>query len=168
MKDYKLAINHTIEKTNCPAKQHPLIPEQGPSHVSFNAGEDITSVLHFIFSRVYNKVFRSVLPLKPKPFQSNLIISGVLCVWHGIEIWKALGLLFPYVLIFYTIHHLEPSSLWLSALSMLNELCHQRNYFPDHYNFKTKWLTLLTEIKVEIWHTLLQFHLTDYYRAEQI
>ena len=108
MKDYKLAINHTIEstglnlltymkkcpslswrlahsalykETNCPAKQHPLIPEQGPSHVSFNAGEDITSVLHLIFSRVYNKVFRSVLPLKPKPFQSNLIISGVLCGW---------------------------------------------------------------------------------------
>ena len=71
MEDYKLAINHTIEstglnlltymkkcpslswrlahsglykETNCPAKQHPLIPEQGPSHMSFNAVEDIISV----------------------------------------------------------------------------------------------------------------------------
>ena len=63
-----------------------LILEQGPFHVSLNAEDNnIILVYHFFFLRVYNKVFKSVLPLKPKPFQSNLVISGGLCGWLFIK-----------------------------------------------------------------------------------
>lgn len=34
-----------------------------------------------------------------------------------------------------------------ATLSMLNDLYHQKNNYPDYHNFKTKWLALLTEKK---------------------
>ena len=146
-----------------------------------------------------------MLPLKPKPFQSNLVISGVLCgwlpikdkilkkfkfckdieyvyllhileevlpsVWRGIQIWKAWRLLVLYVSISYTIHHLEPSSLWQVYIFNVTgkwSVSPKKLNFPDYYNFKTKWLSLWSEKKVEIGHSLLPFHITDYYKVEQI
>lgn len=55
-----------------------------------------------------------------------------------------------------------------ATLSMLNDLYHQKNNYPDYYNFKTKWLALLTEKKVEIWHSLLRFHICSYYTGTDI
>ena len=45
-----------------------LIPEQGPFHVKLNINEDIVQNYHTIFAKIYDAVFGSEFPEKPKPF----------------------------------------------------------------------------------------------------
>lgn len=54
------------------------------------------------------------------------------------------------------------------TLSMLNDLYHQKKHYEEYFDFKRKWLAILTEKKVEIWHSLLRFHLCSYYTGTDI
>ena len=55
-----------------------------------------------------------------------------------------------------------------STLSMLSDLYHQKINFPSYYNFKKAWLSVLTEQKVEIWHSLQRNHIAPHYSGDQI
>lgn len=55
-----------------------------------------------------------------------------------------------------------------STLSMLSDLCHQKVNFPTYYNFKKQWLSMITEKKVEIWHSLLRNHISTHYSGDEI
>lgn len=55
-----------------------------------------------------------------------------------------------------------------STLSMLSDLCHQKINFPAYYNFKEQWLSIITEKKVEIWHSLLRNHISTHYSGDEI
>ena len=51
---------------------------------------------------------------------------------------------------------------------MLNDLYHLKINFPCYYNFKKNWLSVLTERRVEIWHSLLCNHVATHYGGGQI
>ena len=51
---------------------------------------------------------------------------------------------------------------------MLSDLCHQKINFPAYYNFKERWLSIITEKKVEIWHSLLRNHISTHYSGDEI
>lgn len=56
-----------------------------------------------------------------------------------------------------------------STLSMLSDLLHQKLNFPQYYARKESFLTLfLTEIKVEIWHSLLRSRTQPHHQASEI
>ncbi|CAH3185673.1 unnamed protein product, partial [Porites lobata] len=55
-----------------------------------------------------------------------------------------------------------------STLSMLSDLYHQKINFPAYYNFKEQWLSIITEKKVEIWHSLLRNHISTHYSGDEI
>ena len=40
-----------------------------------------------------------------------------------------------------------------STLSMLRDLIHQKLNFKKYYEMKERFMTLITEVKVEIWHS---------------
>ena len=43
-----------------------------------------------------------------------------------------------------------------STLSMLCDIRHQKESFPEYYTTKRDWLTVFTETKVELWHSKLR------------
>jgi hypothetical protein len=43
-----------------------------------------------------------------------------------------------------------------ATLSMLSDLYHQKLKFPEYFELKQKFLSLITEKKVEIWHSVLR------------
>lgn len=55
-----------------------------------------------------------------------------------------------------------------STLSWLSDADHQRSRVPDYWSTKLKWLALITEKKVEIWHSLLRAKTESYMAADQI
>lgn len=55
-----------------------------------------------------------------------------------------------------------------STLSMLSDLLHQKLNFPQYYARKESFLTLFTEIKVEIWHSLLWSRTQPHHQASEI
>lgn len=77
-----------------------LIPEQGPFHVFLNFQEGVLQMSQFILANVYKKIFRSDLPVKPKPFRIQLLITAVFpwMVKHlvkstaEIQLWKDIEL----------------------------------------------------------------------------
>jgi len=88
---------------------------------------------------------------------------GVLFRSSNIEEYTKIMFRFMIIFIIWDRHHYDRSTI-----SMLNDLYHQNNHFPDYYFFKTKWLSLISEKKVEIWHSLLRFHLTSYNTGTEI
>lgn len=76
-----------------------------------------------------------------------------------IEMMLRLAILF----IIWERHHYDRATL-----SMLSDLEHQKRNFPQYYNFKKQWFTILTEKKVEIWHSLLRYHIMAHYTAAEI
>ena len=62
-----------------------LIPEQGPFHVFLNFQEGVLQMSQFILANVYKKIFRSDLPVKPKPFRIQLLITAVFLGWLKIR-----------------------------------------------------------------------------------
>ena len=55
-----------------------------------------------------------------------------------------------------------------SQHSMLSDLLHQKLNFPQYYARKESFLTLFTEIKVEIWHSLLLSRTQPHHQASEI
>ena len=55
-----------------------------------------------------------------------------------------------------------------STLSMLSDLLHQKLNFPQYYARKESFLTLFTEIKVEICHSLLRSRTQPHHQASEI
>lgn len=55
-----------------------------------------------------------------------------------------------------------------STLSMLSDMLHQKFNFPQYYKTKENYLTLFTEIKVEIWHSLLRSRTQPHHQAQEI
>ena len=55
-----------------------------------------------------------------------------------------------------------------STLSMLSDLYHQKINFPAYYNFKEWWLSIITEKKVQISHSLLPNHISTHYSGDEI
>lgn len=55
-----------------------------------------------------------------------------------------------------------------STLSWLSDADHQKSKVPEYWNTKLKWLALITEKKVEIWHSLLRAKTEPYMLADQI
>ena len=194
-----------IAQSNNPSI-HSIIPEQGPFHVFLNLQEDIIKMYHFIFGTVYHKIFGSDLPLKPKPFRVNILITAVFlgwlkirtkvlqkfklckdieyaCLLHLLEEVIPLGF-FHYSLIFrsgdlerYVETMLRLLILFIiwkrkhydrSTLSMLSDLWHHKQKFPNYFNLKKLWMTLITEKKVEIWHSVLRNNIQVYDNAQQI
>ena len=51
---------------------------------------------------------------------------------------------------------------------MLGDLYHHKINFPAHYNFNERWLSIITEKKVEIWHSLLRNHISTHYSGDEI
>lgn len=202
----KLIALTSINGTTGSHNYSSIIPEQGPFHVSLNANEDVIKIYHFFFARIYNEVFGTILPVKPKPFRVNMLLIGVLCGWvlirdkvldkfklckdteyaciihvldevlplvffqYGVvfrsgnlEHYRDVMFRFLLIFIIWNRHHYDRSTL-----SMLNDLCHQMKNFPSYYEFKRKWLALISEKKVEIWHSLLRFHIREHYSGTEI
>ena len=55
-----------------------------------------------------------------------------------------------------------------STLSMLRDLIHQKLNFKKYYEMKERFMTLITEVKVEIWHSLLRSHVQPHHKAQEI
>lgn len=55
-----------------------------------------------------------------------------------------------------------------STLSMLSDLWYHKDNFKDYYTLKKSWMTLITEKKVEIWHSMLRHNIQVYDKADQI
>lgn len=173
-----------------------LIPEQGPLHVSLNAQEDIIQIYHFFFYQLYKNIFATELPKKPKPFRVQLLLMSVLfgwlmirdkviskfdfckdveyaCILHILDEVVRLAF-FHYAAIFESGNlqmYLETMFRFLvlftvwerrhydkCTLSMLSDLIHQ----------KLRFLTLITEVKVEIWHSLLRSRVQPHHKAQEI
>lgn len=54
------------------------------------------------------------------------------------------------------------------TLSWLSGADYQRSSLPHYWSTKLKWLALITEKKVEIWHSLLRAKTESYMAADQI
>lgn len=55
-----------------------------------------------------------------------------------------------------------------STLSWLSGADYQRSSLPHFWSTKLKWLALITEKKVDIWHSLLRAKTESYMAADQI
>ena len=55
-----------------------------------------------------------------------------------------------------------------STLSMLSDLIHQKLNFEKYYEMKKRFTTLITEVKVEIWHSLLRSRVQAHHKAQEI
>ena len=55
-----------------------------------------------------------------------------------------------------------------STLSMLSDLWHHKENLKKYYDLKKYWMTLITEKKVEIWHSVLRHNIQVYDKADQI
>ena len=55
-----------------------------------------------------------------------------------------------------------------STLSFLSDLIHQKLNFKKYYEMKERFLTLITEVKVEIWHSLLRSRVQPHHKAHEI
>lgn len=55
-----------------------------------------------------------------------------------------------------------------STPSMLSDLVHQKLNFKKYYEMKERFVTLITEVKVEIWHSLLRFCVQPHHKAQEI
>ena len=55
-----------------------------------------------------------------------------------------------------------------STLSMLSDLIHQKWKFKKYYEMKERFMTLITEVKVEIWHSLLRSRVQPHHKAQEI
>lgn len=55
-----------------------------------------------------------------------------------------------------------------STLSMLSDFCFHKQHFPQYHELKKKWLVLITEKKVEIWHSVLRSIIQVYDKAAEI
>ena len=55
-----------------------------------------------------------------------------------------------------------------STLSMLCDIRHQKESFPEYYTTKRDWLTVFTEKKVEVWHSKLRNNISPTDAAEVI
>lgn len=51
---------------------------------------------------------------------------------------------------------------------MLSDLWYHKNHFPNYYKMKQLWMSLITEQKVEIWHSMLRDRVQVYDDAKQI
>ena len=51
---------------------------------------------------------------------------------------------------------------------MLSNIYHQRNDFSQYYCCKERWMSLITEKKVEIWHNVLRAATQAHNTAEEI
>ena len=56
----------------------------------------------------------------------------------------------------------------MTDLLYLCDLCHHKVNFLTYYNFKKQWLSIITEKKVEIWHSLLRNHISTHYSGDEI
>lgn len=73
-------------------------------------------------------------------------------------------------------HYLAVTSLWqiymynlyFIDVTAVSGLCHQKINFPAYYNFKERWLSIIIEKKVEIWHSLLRNHISSHYSGNEI
>ena len=55
-----------------------------------------------------------------------------------------------------------------STLSMLSDFCFHKQHFPQYHELKKKWLVLIIEKKVEIWHSVLRSIIQVYDKAAEI
>ena len=55
-----------------------------------------------------------------------------------------------------------------STLSMLSDLIHQKLNFKKYYEMKERFVTLITEEKVKIWHSLLRSRVQPHRKAQEI
>ena len=55
-----------------------------------------------------------------------------------------------------------------STLSMLSDIYHQKFNFNAYYSCKERWMSLITEKKVEIWHSVLRAATQAHNKAEEI
>ena len=55
-----------------------------------------------------------------------------------------------------------------STLPMLSDFCFHKQHFPQYHELKKKWLVLITEKKVEIWHSVLRSIIQVYDKAAEI
>ena len=60
-------------------------------------------------------------------------------------------------------HHYDTSTL-----SMLNDIYHQKFNFTSTYSCKEHWISLITEKKVEIWHSILRAAIQAHNCADEI
>ena len=166
-----------------------LIPEQGPLHVSLNAQEDIIQIYHFFFYQLYKNIFATKLPKKPKPFRVQLLLMSLFgwlmirdkviskfdlckdveyeCILH--ILYEVVPLAFFHYAVIFESRNLQMYSetmfkflvlfiVWerrhydKSTLSMLSDLIHQK----------------ITEVKVEIWHSLLRPRVQPHHKAQEI
>lgn len=98
-------------------------------------------------------LLEEILPLVFFQYDS-IFCSGNLELYINVMIRLAI------IFIIWERHHYDRSTL-----SMLSDLCHQKVNFPTYYNFKEQWLSIITEKKVEIWHSLLRNHISTHYTA---
>lgn len=101
-------------------------------------------------------LLEEVLPLAFHQYDS-IFCSGNL--EHYVNVMIRLAIIF----VIWERHHYDRSTL-----SMLSDLYHQKINFPAYYNFKKNWLSVITEKKVEIWHSLLRNHISTHYSGNQI
>jgi len=76
-----------------------------------------------------------------------------------------ISVMFRFALLFiiWKRHHYDRSTL-----SMLSDIYHQRNDFSQYYSCKEKWMSLITEKKVDIWHSVLRAATQAHNTAEEI
>lgn len=101
-------------------------------------------------------LLEEVLPLAFFQYDS-IFCSGNLEQYLNVMIRLAI------IFIIWERHHYDRSTL-----SMLSDLYHQKMSFPAYYNFKKNWLSVITEKKVEIWHSLLRNHISTHYSGDEI
>ena len=101
-------------------------------------------------------LLEEILPLVFFQYDS-IFCSGNLELYINVMIRLAI------IFIIWERHHYDRSTL-----SMLSDLYHQKINFPAYYNFKEQWLSIITEKKVEIWHSLLRNHISTHYSGDEI
>ena len=70
---------------------------------------------------------------------------------------------FALLFIIWRRHHYDRSTL-----SMLSDIYHQKFNFTSYYSCKEHWMSLITEKKVEIWHSVLRAAIQVHNCADEI
>ncbi|XP_022790796.1 uncharacterized protein LOC111330233 [Stylophora pistillata] len=66
---------------NSTGKYTSLIPEQGQFHVALNAVEDSVITFNHFFDKLFSYLFGSLLPKRPRPYQSSLCVTAASLGW---------------------------------------------------------------------------------------
>lgn len=139
----------------------------------------------FRINILINAVFLGWLKIRSKVLQKFKLCKDIeySCLLHILEEVIPIGF-FHYSLIFrsgdlegYTETMLRLMVLFIiwkrkhynrSTLSMLSDLWYHKNNFTNYYKMKQHWMSLITEKKVEIWHSMLRDQVQVYDDAKQI